>query len=403
MTWSEPYPWVGRLRVQASAGLAAILLAVGCGRSAPREHSERDAHGGHGDHDAAAAGSPHRENVHLTADAIGRAGIVVAAVERRPLAGGVAVPAEIQFEPSSTAHVGPLVTGRITAVGVALGDRVRRGQLLGVVASSDVSAARARLEQARARLAAAEATMKRQQQLSAEGIGAQRSLVEAEAEVMELRAEVEGQRRQLAVFGSGRAGELSLLAPIDGVVVAVHATLGETAAPDQPAFIVTDPTKVWVRGNVPELALGKVAVGAAAIVRLHAFPELAMPGTITYLAPALDERTRSLPIRVALQAPDPRLRSGLFGSIELVGGAADDRVLVVPSDAVAIVDGQPTVFVPGDEAGDFSPRDVTLGRHAGAVVEIKAGLVEGQPIAVSGVFTLKSALRSGELSEGHAH
>jgi hypothetical protein len=36
-------------------------------------------------------------------------------------------------------------------------------------------------------------------------------------------------------------------------------------------------------------------VGSAAVVRLHAFPDLTMPGTITYVAPALDERTRSLP------------------------------------------------------------------------------------------------------------
>jgi cobalt-zinc-cadmium efflux system membrane fusion protein len=69
---------------------------------------------------------------------------------------------------------------------------VRRGQLLGVVASSDVSTARARLDQARARLAAAESTLRRQQQLSTEGIGAQRSLIDAEAQVGELRAEVEG-------------------------------------------------------------------------------------------------------------------------------------------------------------------------------------------------------------------
>ena len=309
----------------------------------------------------------------------------------------------MQFEPSSTAHVGPLVPGRITRVSVALGDRVRRGQVLGVVASSDVSTARARLDQARARLTAAESTLRRQQQLSTEGIGAQRSLIDAEAQVGELRAEVEGIRRQLSVFGSGSAGELVLTSPIDGVVVAVHGTLGETATPDQPAFIVTDPTKVWVRGNVPELELARVQVGSGAVVRLHAFPDAAMPGTITYVAPALDERTRSLPVRVTLQAPDARLRSGLFGSIELVGGSADERVLVVPADAVATLDGQTVVFVPADEPNSFRPQPVALGRRAGGFFEVRSGLEEGARLCVSGAFTLKSALRSGELSEGHEH
>jgi cobalt-zinc-cadmium efflux system membrane fusion protein len=296
-----------------------------------------------------------------------------------------------------------LVSGRITKVAVALGDKVKRGQLLGVVASSDVSEARARLDQARARLSAAEATLARQQQLTSEGIGAQRSLIEAEARVGELRAEVEGVRRQLSVFGSGSAGELTLTAPIDGVVVAVEGTLGETVTPDQPAFIVTDPTKVWVRGNVPELELSRVRSGSAAVVRMHAFPDASMAGTITYVAPALDERTRSLPIRVSLSTPDPRLRSGLFGSIELVGGSADERVVVVPADAVATLEGQSVVFVPADEPNSFRAEVVELGRRAGAWFEVKSGLQEGAPLAVSGAFTLKSALRSGELSEGHEH
>lgn len=346
---------------------------------------------------AAEAGTPHE--VRLTPEAMRLAGIRTGQIERRALGGGVAIPAEVQFEPSSTAQVGPLVPGRITRVAVVLGQRVTRNELLGVVASNDVSAARARLGQARARLAAAEATLRRQRALSTEGIGAQRAVIDAEAQVGELRAEVEGTQRQLALFGSGTAGELQLRSPIDGVVVAVQAALGETASPDRAVFVVTDPTRVWVRGDVPELELGRVSMGNAAIVRLHAFPDLALPGTIVYVAPALDERTRSLPIRVALANPDPHLRSGLFGSVELVGGVSDERVLVVPIDAVAIVEGQATVFVPGSGPGTFRPQAIELGRRAGGLHEVRSGLAEGAPLAVSGAFTLKSALQSGELGE----
>ncbi len=383
----------------ALAGLTAACNKGG-GEAEQDEHGhEEGAHGEEEGHREAG----HENEVRLSPEAQERAGIRMGVVERRALTGGVAIPAEVQFEPSSTAHVGPLVPGRITKVTVALGDRVRRGQLLGVVASSDVSEARARLDQARARLSAAEATLTRQQQLSTEGIGAQRSLIDAEAQVGELRAEVAGLRRQLSVFGSGNAGELALTAPIDGVVVALHATLGETAKPDEPAFIVTDPTKVWIRGNVPELEISRVQMGSGAIVRLHAFPDLAMTGTITYVAPALEERTRSLPVRVTIENPDARLRSGLFGSIELLGGRADERVLVVPAEAVASLDGQTVVFVPADEPDTFRPQPVALGRHAGGFFEVRSGFEEGARLATSGAFTLKSALRSSELSEGHSH
>jgi len=384
-------------------GLRPCVLPLAIGCNGGNEPGSAEAAGS--DHGGAAEAhdDDHGEEARLTPEAIERAGIRVAPVERRALSGGVAIPAEVQFDPSSTAHVGPLAPGRITKVGVALGDRVRRGQLLGVVASSDVSSARSRLEQAKARLSAAESALRRQQQLSAEGIGARRALVEAEAQVGELQAEVQGVERQLSVFGSGRAGELALTSPIDGVVVALHGTLGETATAEEPMFIVTDPTKVWVRGNVPELEIARVEPGSAAVVRLHAFPDLAMRGAITYIAPALEEATRSLPIRVTLQSPDARLRSGLFGSIELVGGKVDERVLVVPADAVATLNGQTVVFVPAAEPNAFRPQPVALGRRAGGFFEVRSGLAEDAPIAVSGAFTLKSTVQSGELSEGHEH
>jgi cobalt-zinc-cadmium efflux system membrane fusion protein len=373
----------------------ALLLSGACGdtdhdheHEHEREHEEQAARG---------------TSVSISAEAAAIAGIVVGKVERRALAGGTAIPAEVQFDPSSTAHVGPLVAGRITEVLIALGDRVKRGQLLGTVASTDVSSARAQLEQSNARLAAAEAAVKRQKQLSTEGIGAQRALVEAEAEASQLRAEVAGLRRQLSVFGSGNSGELALKAPIDGVVVDVHATMGETATPEEAAFVITDPTKVAVRGNVPELELSRVSTDAAVVVRLHAFPELTMEGTITYVAPALDERTRSLPIRVSLKTPDPRLRSGLFGSIELIGGAADERVLVVPADAIATIDGQQVVFVPGGTPNTFKAQPIAVGRRAGGLIEVRSGLDEGAAVALSGAFTLKSALKSSEISHGHPH
>ncbi len=196
---------------------------------------------------------------------------------------------------------------------------------------------------------------------------------------------------------------MRLVSPIDGIIVNIHATLGETASPDREAFIVTDPGKIWVRGDVPELEIVRVESGSAAIVRIHAFPELALLGTITYVAPALDPETRSLPIRVTLEAPDSRLRSNMFASVELIGGGRDERVVAVPAEAVVSLDGRYAVFVPADEPNTFRPAFVQLGRRGGAFFEVRSGLPEGTRIATGGAFVLKSVLKSGELSEGHAH
>ena len=60
-------------------------------------------------------------------------------------------------------------------------------------------------------------------------------------------------------------------------------------------------------------------------------------------------------------------------------------------------------FVPADAPHAFRPQSVLLGRRAGSYFEVRTGIDEGARIAVSGAFTLKSALSSGELSEGHEH
>jgi membrane fusion protein, heavy metal efflux system len=369
--------------------IMCLVLASACSKSEPAQNT-----------DEAPQAAPKGDRLQLSAEAVTRAAISVAKVQRRALPSGAAIAAEVQFDPTSTAHVGPLAPGRITRVDATLGQRVKRGEVLGVVNSGDASGVRSRLVQARARQTAAVTTLRRQEQLSHEGIGAQRALIDAQTSLSELRAEVEGLERQLAALGGGDSGELSLVSPIDGVVVSVHGTLGESANVDQPVFVVTDPKRVWMRGDVPELEIPRLAMDEGAIVRLHAYPELALEGTITYIAPALEERTRTLPIRVSLKEPDPRLRGGMFGSLQLLGSGQDTEVLAVPVSAVTTLDGQDVVFVAEAEPGAFHPAAVQLGRRADGFYEVKAGVDDDDSIAISGTFTLKSALREHELSDG---
>lgn len=372
--------------------LAFTLVSCGDG-----EGEEHEGEGEHGEHE----GEEHEGEVHIDPDSMQTAGIRLGRAERRALSGGAHLPGEVRFDPMSTAHVSPLVAGRFESVEVQLGQRVERGQLLAIMASADASSARSGLAQAQARLAAAQAALERQRQLVSQGIAARRGLVEAEAEVRTLQAEMAGMRGQLGVLGTGRGSAMRLVAPIAGVVIQVHATPGEAASAEQEAFTIADPEAVSVYGEVPELAISTIREGLDVIFRPHAYPELALPGTIRYVAPAIEDETRSLPIRVVLAETDARLRSGMYGGIELVGD--ESRPIAVPVEAVVTIGGQSNVFVPGDEPGAFVPRPVELGRRAGAFYEIRSGLRDGARIVIAGAFTLKSQLQSGELSEGHAH
>lgn len=392
-----PSPRARRLLSLLSA-LCVLLLGCGGPGEGPSsdEHDEHDEHGEHGNEDGADGDG----SVHLSAAAITTSGIRVGAVEERALRGGAGLPAELSFDPLSVAHVSPLASGRFVSVEVELGQRVTAGMLLAIVASETASEASSRLTEARAQLAAAETALARQRQLVGEGIGAQSALVDAEAVVAGLRARSSGLSRQLGVLGSGRTGQLRLVAPIDGVVIQLHATPGETSSHEEPAFTIANPDAISVYVQVPELAISTVRVGQRALFRPHAFPELSLPGVVNYIAPAIDTDTRSLSMRVALDAMTPNLLSGMYGSLEILGD--ERRSLALPCNAVVTLRGVSSVFVPGEEDGEFRPVPVRVGRRGGAYCELLDGLPAGAPVVTAGAFTLKSALSAGDLAE-HEH
>lgn len=370
------------------------------------EEGHKDDHGeaGHADHgneghEGEGKGEELKE-VTLTAEAMSVSEIKVGKAERRVISGGGAFPAEIAFDPAGTAHVAPIGGGRFARVDVKLGDKVEAGQVLAALVSTDVADLEGQLAQARARLAGAEAELRRNAELVKEGVGAERGLVDARAAVATLRAETAGIQKRLAVFGPQVAGQLELKAPIAGTIAHIHAVIGESAG-DEPAFTITDPSKIFVEAFVPELDIGRIAVDAPVIVRTHAFPDLALEGRVTSIAPSLDKATRSLSVRITLDALDARLRGHMFAMVELAGEGG--RAIVVPADGVAILEGQDVVFVPGHEENTFVPKPVRLGRRASGFVEVLAGLEEGAAVVVHGGFVLKSALSSGSISEGHEH
>ncbi len=382
-------------KMLASLALTVSTAALGCGGG----ESEAGEEEGHEEHEEGG----HASEVTLSAEAMERAGITLGSVSRVSIGGGTTIPAEIQADPSSSAHVAALGASRITAVSVQVGDEVRVGQRLAVLASADVGASRGALAEARVRRDAARAARDRQAQLVGAGIGARRSLVEAEASLAAVEAEMRGIGESLRVAGGGAGGaSVEVTAPVAGVIVARHATVGEVAEPGEALFIITDPSRLWVVGHVPELDLSIAREGATGTLSVAAFPGHRWSGHVDFVEPALDETTRTLRIRFVLDQPEVTLRAGLFGQLALAGEEAGPTGLVVATSALARVEGEDVVFVPADEERTFRPVPVRLGRRDGDVVEVVEGLDEGAPIVTAGAFTLRSELSRGELAE-HGH
>ncbi len=391
-----------------------LLLIAGCedhddhqhmARERPSEahddHDDHDNHDNHGDHDDHA-----RERaVHISPEAVTRMGIRIATVSAAPSAGGIEVPAEIQPEPDREAHVSSVVSGQLVRVTASVGDHVNAGQTLALVRSIALGEARAQAARARANLEVAQSNFDRQEKLKSEGIGAQRKFLEAQAALRRAQAEQSAADRALEVYGrGGRGSEIMIKSPIKGRVKSRHATVGEVVAPSDVLFEVTDISRVWAVGRVYQQNAGRVSEGARAMLTLQALPGRTFSGKLDYVAPALDERTRTLPVRLSLDNPDGILRPGLFGTLSISPvGAKEETVPVVSSAAVQRLGESTIVFVPGDEEGEFKAVNVTVGSKSRGLVRVQSGLDVGERYVSEGGFVLKSELSRGELGEGHAH
>ncbi len=374
-----------------------LLFAAGCG--------DRAAHDDHRDHDAQDVEHAEENVVHISADAIARMGVLIDTVVGAPALGGIEVPAEIQAEPDREAHVSTIASGQLAEVMASIGDHVQAGQSLAVVRSVALGEARAQASRARANVEVAQSNFGRQEELRREGIGAQRQFLEAQAALRRAHAEESAAQRALEVYGHGGSGsELTIKSPITGRVVSRHATVGEVVGPSDVLFKVTDIARVWAVGRVYQQNVGQVTEGARATLTLQALPGRVFQGRLDYVAPVLDERTRTLPVRLALDNPDGLLRPGLFGTLSISPpGETLDMVPAVSAASVQRLGDDTVVFVPGAQEGEFRAVIVTVASRSRGLVRVRSGLAVGERYVSEGAFVLKSELSRGQLGEGHAH
>lgn len=387
--------------------IGLVLGVVSCERFSkndekPHEAPKSAASAEHRD-EPAHAGLPTR--VRLDPKVIADANIRTVPVASEVLAPTVDLPGEVASDPDKTARVSALVAGRLESVSFKEGQQVKKGDVLAVIKVPELGKAKAAFAATQAKAVAARSNADRLQALSTQRLAGNQEVAAANAEASALEAEARAAEEQLKALGTGVGGgvsgsQLSLRAPVAGVVVSRDAVVGQPVTADQTIATIADLAEVWFLGRVFEKNLGQVAVDAPAEVQLNAYPKERFKGTIEYLGKQIDPAARTVTARIRLENRGELLRIGLFGTAHVGTGeeAKKPPVLVVPRDAVTEVGGKPVVFVQQPD-GDFDVHEVVLGESALGKVHVVSGLRAGEPVVVDGVFTLKSALLKGTFGE----
>jgi len=183
---------------------------------------------------------------------------------------------------------------------------------------------------------------------------------------------------------------LPVYAPISGYVTARTAFHGMKVTSSDTLFDILDLSRVWVLADVYEYELPRLSAGQKATVTLSYWPGRVWNGTVTYVYPSVDEKTRTVKVRVELDNPNGELKPEMFADVTIHGPTR--RVLQVPEGAILESGTRNIAFVLQGE-GTLAPREVSVGDHGDGVVEIRSGLKEGEAVVRGANFLVDSESR----------
>jgi RND family efflux transporter MFP subunit len=182
---------------------------------------------------------------------------------------------------------------------------------------------------------------------------------------------------------------LRVSAPRDGIVVEKMVLEGQMVEAGMKLYRLADLGTVWVQSQVYEQDLPLVKLGQEATVSLSYLPDRKFRGRVTFIYPTVDEKTRTVRVRMEFHNPGFFLKPGMFATVELTADLAESALLV-PDMAVLRSGERNTAFVALD-GGKFEPRALVLGpRSENNQYEVLSGLNEGERVVTSGQFMLDS-------------
>lgn len=312
-------------------------------------------------------------------------------VQQKDLSATINAVGKIEYDEQKLYNVNPKISGWVEHLFVDYtGKMVQRGQPLFSIYSPELMTTQ------REYLLA----LKTREKLGASSFETIRdggnSLLEATRKRLEYWDIPDAAIKQLEETGEVQKA-VTLQAPATGVVLHKNAVEGEFIKAGTPAFKIADLSTVWVQTSVYDYEVPWIEEGQSAIMELSYQPGETYHGTVAYVYPSLDQKTRTVQVRLEFLNPNLELRPGMFANVR-IQTRPNTNVTVIPNEAIIRTGERDIVFVSKGD-GAFEPREVTLGMEGGErnnEIEILQGVEPGEMIVTSAQFLFDSESRLQE-------
>jgi membrane fusion protein, heavy metal efflux system len=319
-----------------------------------------------------------------------------ALVEVGPPLQRAGVTARVQTVDALTAPSFAPLDGRVLEVAVKIGDHVKEGDHLVMVASGDLASLVREQSAAQLTIKTKESLAQRLQLLVESRAASQNDLMVAQSELNEAKlaaTAADARLRSLRVTQAGDSGYW-ILAARTGTVVQLDAVRGKQVGPDKdkPVATVADLDEVLVVSDVPQKDAAALAVGSPVQITQPGSGADAITGSVELVSDVLDPDRQTVPIRVRVKNPGHALRPNQF--VEATFGAAKPEPVVLVASEAVVTDGAKSVVFVQTAPGVLKRREVRVGRQTRDRAEIVSGLAAGDRVVVKGALLLLNAVDS---------
>ncbi len=346
------------------------------------------------------------DEVSLTREQMAAAKLGSVAAEEQDVPNTVTVGARLGFNDLRVTHVFSPVTGRITRILAAPGEHVKIGTPLALIVSPDMGSAFADALKAKADLVAAEKEMRRQREMYEVKATSRHDLEAAGDNYDRAKAEYDRALQKTRLLREGALDSLSqeyvLRSPIDGDVVARMANPGvevqgqySNAGNVVELFTIGSIDELWMLGDVYEVYLPYVKLGAQVELQVPAYPDRSFYGTVDWISDTLDPQLRTAKVRVVLKNEPGVLRPEMYGVAHIDVPAR--HTVTVPREALLRLGDETIVFVEGSHgpggAATFQRRRVMADeRMSGGSIPVLSGLQPTERVVTRGAIFLLGML-----------
>lgn len=308
------------------------------------------------------------------------------------------LPAQVVVPNAQQRVVSVPVGGLVEVVLVAVGDEVKKGQVVARVQSPDLLGLQRDLLQTQTQLNLARTNLNRDSQLYKDGIIAERRYQESRSAYQELLTQMKQRRQALRLAGMSEGGisklergkslssTIEVTSPLDGVVMEQMAKAGQRVDAATPIYSVASLKPLWLEIHTPLERTKGVQIGDRVDI-----PRLKVSGHIITIGREIHKADQGVLLRAEVSKGAGNLRPGQFVQVEIACECeAGTSQYTVARPAIVRLGDKTVVFV--KTAGGFEPQEVRVVEERNKEAVIAAQFAPGTEIAVTGTSTLKATL-----------